>query len=95
LKGIPLELVRHKIELDITIPLAHHAKYRLIQIPNYVVTVKHDIVSNKFYTTCGRGYMVVINYGSAKEEWEVQNLCRFLKGECNNEEGYFFITHHI
>jgi len=41
--------------------------------------MKHDIVSNKFYTTCGRGYMVVINYGSAKEEWEAQNLCRFLK----------------
>jgi len=32
LKGIPLELTQHKIELDITIPLAHHAKYRLIQI---------------------------------------------------------------
>jgi hypothetical protein len=57
--------------------------------------MKHDIVSNKFYTTCGRGYMVVINYGSAKEEWEAQNLCRFLKGECNNEEGSFFIPHHI
>jgi hypothetical protein len=26
LKGIPLELAQHKIELDITIPSAHHAK---------------------------------------------------------------------
>jgi hypothetical protein len=32
LKGTPLKLAQHKIELDITIPLAYHAKYRLIQI---------------------------------------------------------------
>ncbi len=32
LKGISLELAQQKIELNITIPLAHHAKYRLIQI---------------------------------------------------------------
>ncbi len=32
LKGFPLELAQRKIELNITIPLAHHAKYRLIQI---------------------------------------------------------------
>jgi len=28
LKGIPLELAQHKIELDFIIPLAHQAKYK-------------------------------------------------------------------
>jgi hypothetical protein len=40
LKMIPLELAQHKIELDITIPLAHQTMYRLN--PNYVVDVKQD-----------------------------------------------------
>jgi len=31
LKGIPLELAQHIIELDTTIPLINQAKYRLIQ----------------------------------------------------------------
>ncbi len=38
LKGIPLKLAQHTIELDTTIPLAHHAKYKLN--PNYVIVVK-------------------------------------------------------
>jgi hypothetical protein len=41
LKGIPLELAQHKIELDTTVPSTHHVKYRLN--PNYVTTIKHDI----------------------------------------------------
>jgi hypothetical protein len=41
LKGIPLELAQHWIELDTTIPLAHHAKYRLN--PNYATIVKQNI----------------------------------------------------
>jgi hypothetical protein len=41
LKGIPPKLAQHKIELDINIPLAHQAKYRLN--PNYVIIVKQDI----------------------------------------------------
>jgi hypothetical protein len=41
LKGIPLELAQHKIELDTTIPLAHQAGYTLNL--NYVVAVKQDI----------------------------------------------------
>ncbi len=41
LKGIPLKLARHIIELDTTIPPAHQAKYRLN--PNYVIAVKQDI----------------------------------------------------
>jgi hypothetical protein len=40
LKGIPLELAQHKIELDTTIALAHQARYRLN--PNYVIVVKQD-----------------------------------------------------
>jgi len=40
-KGIPPKLTQHTIELDITIPLAHHAKYKLN--PNYATTVKQDI----------------------------------------------------
>jgi len=41
LKGIPIELTQHKIELDTTIPLAHQAKYKLN--PNYVIVMKQDI----------------------------------------------------
>jgi len=41
LKGIPLELTWHKIELDIIIPQAHQARYKLN--PNYVIVVKQDI----------------------------------------------------
>jgi hypothetical protein len=38
LKGIPLKLVQHRIELDTTIPPTHHAKYRLN--PKYATTFK-------------------------------------------------------
>jgi hypothetical protein len=41
LKGIPLELAQHRIELDVLIPPTHQARYRLN--PNYVEIVKHDI----------------------------------------------------
>jgi hypothetical protein len=41
LKGIPPKLTQHRIELDITIPLAHQAKYKLN--PNYVTIVKQDL----------------------------------------------------
>ncbi len=41
LKGIPLELAQHIIELDIIIPLTHQAKYRLNL--NYATIVKQDI----------------------------------------------------
>jgi hypothetical protein len=40
LKGIPLELAQHKIELDKTIPLAHQTRYKLN--PNYVTIIKQD-----------------------------------------------------
>jgi hypothetical protein len=40
LKGIPQELVQHKIELNTSIPLAHQARYKLN--PNYVITIKQD-----------------------------------------------------
>jgi hypothetical protein len=38
LKGMPLKLAQHIIELDITILLAHQAKYKLN--PNYAIVVK-------------------------------------------------------
>ncbi len=41
LKGIPPKLTQHRIELDITIPPAHQARYGLN--PNYVTMVKQDI----------------------------------------------------
>jgi hypothetical protein len=47
LKGIHPELAQHYIELDTSIPLAHHIRYRIN--PNYVVVVKHDI--NKMLAT--------------------------------------------
>jgi hypothetical protein len=47
LKGIPLELTQHKIELYTIIPLAHQARYRLN--PNYVLIIKQYI--NKLLIT--------------------------------------------
>jgi hypothetical protein len=41
MKGILLELAQHVIELDTTIPLAHHARYRLN--PNEATTKKQNI----------------------------------------------------
>ncbi len=41
LKGIPLELAHHRIELNMTIPSVHQAKYKLN--PNYATVVKQDI----------------------------------------------------
>jgi hypothetical protein len=38
LKGVPLKLAQHKIELDITIPPAHHARYILNL--NYATVIK-------------------------------------------------------
>ncbi len=47
LKGIPPQLAQHLIELDTTIPLAHHSRYKLN--PNYVTVVEQYI--NKLLTT--------------------------------------------
>jgi hypothetical protein len=41
LKGIPPKLAQFKIELDISIPLTHHVRYKLNR--NYVIIVKQDI----------------------------------------------------
>ncbi len=41
LKGIPPKLAQNRMELDITIPSAHQARYRLN--PNYATTVKQNI----------------------------------------------------
>jgi hypothetical protein len=38
LKGIPLELAQHRIELNTTIPSTHQAMYKLN--PNYATTIK-------------------------------------------------------
>jgi hypothetical protein len=47
LKGIPLDVLQHQIELDTSIPLAHQARYQLN--PNYAAIVKQDI--NKLFVT--------------------------------------------
>ncbi len=41
MKGIPLDVPQHQIELDTSIPLAHQARYQLN--PNYVTNIKQDI----------------------------------------------------
>jgi len=41
LKGIPLKLAQHKIELDTSIPPTHQASYGLNL--NYVAAIKQDI----------------------------------------------------
>jgi hypothetical protein len=38
LKGIPPKFAQHIIELDITIPLTHQARYKLN--PNYAIGIK-------------------------------------------------------
>jgi hypothetical protein len=38
LKGIPRHIAKHKIELDITIPPSHQARY--LMNPNYAIIVK-------------------------------------------------------
>ncbi len=38
LKGIPLEIAQHRVELDTIVPLTHQARYQLN--PNYVPIVK-------------------------------------------------------
>ncbi len=41
LKGIPLKIVQHRIELDTIVPHVHQTRYWLN--PNYVAIVKQDI----------------------------------------------------
>jgi hypothetical protein len=41
LKGIPLELAQHIIELDIIVPSTHQVRYKLN--PNYATSIKYDI----------------------------------------------------
>jgi hypothetical protein len=38
--------------------------------------------------------MAITNWGTAKENWEVQNFCGLQKVEFNNEEGSFSIAIH-
>jgi hypothetical protein len=38
LKGIPLKIIQHKIELDTIVPPTHQARYR--SNPNYVTIIK-------------------------------------------------------
>ncbi len=92
IKGIPLKLVQHKIELDTTIPPINHARYRLN--PNHIITMKQDI--DKLLITCfihcGGGCLVVIDYGSAKRNWEAQNyMCGLHKVNFNNKEGSHYV----
>jgi hypothetical protein len=41
LRGIPLHLAQHQIELDTNILTSHQARYQMN--PNFVVVVKHDL----------------------------------------------------
>jgi hypothetical protein len=47
LKGIPLDVAQHQIELDTSIPLSHQARYQLN--PSYAAIVKKDI--DKLFAT--------------------------------------------
>jgi hypothetical protein len=56
LKGIPLELAQHKLELDTSIPPTHQIRYKMN--PYYVVIVKHDIdklLISKYIQLVGEG----------------------------------------
>ncbi len=67
LKGIPLELTQHIIELDIIIPLTHQAMY--ILNPNYVIVMKQDIDKLLVVRIYRRSYMVVTHSNSTQEKW--------------------------
>jgi hypothetical protein len=41
MKGIPLEIIQHWIQLDILITLVHQTRYQLYH--KYITIVKHDI----------------------------------------------------
>jgi predicted transcriptional regulator len=65
LKGIPLELAQHIIELNTSIPPSHQARYKMN--PNYVATIKHDInklLATRFIQTSRGGCMVITYSGS-------------------------------
>lgn len=61
LKGIPLELAQHKIELDTSIPPTHQTRYTMN--PYYVVIVKHDIdkLISKYIQLVGEGEPIKSN----------------------------------
>jgi hypothetical protein len=67
LKGIPLKLAQHRIELDIIIPPAHQAKYTLN--PNYATAIKQDI--DKLLTTRFIQFveLVITHINSTQEKW--------------------------
>jgi hypothetical protein len=68
LKGIPLELAQHKIELDTTIPLAHQARYKLN--PNHATIIKQDLYKLLIVicSICRGGYMVVTHSSNTQEK---------------------------
>jgi hypothetical protein len=70
LKRIPPKLTHHIIELDIIIPLAHQAKYRLN--PNYATTINQNIdnlLAVGFIESIKKNYMVVIHSSSTQKKW--------------------------
>jgi hypothetical protein len=78
MKGIPLELAQHIIELDTSIPLACQAKvYVQPQLCYSCQTRYWQIISSKIHSTSRGGYMVITYNGSTKIEWKTENLCRF------------------
>ncbi len=93
LKGIPLELAQHIIELDITIPLTHQAMYKLN--PNYVTIVKQNIdklLATRFIqSTKEATWLLPIIIIPDKNG----NLYRFQDIKCNHKKGSIPITFYI
>jgi hypothetical protein len=76
LKGIPLEITQHWIELDTLIPLVHQTRYRL----NHDYLAKHDI--DKLFVACFIKLVEEVTWLSPivvvpKKKHETNNLCGF------------------
>jgi hypothetical protein len=88
LKGIPLELAQHIIELDTTIPLTHHAKYRLNI--NYVTIVKQDIdtlLVARFIQSIEEATWLSPIVVIPKKNGKLKIYINFRKFKCSHKEG--------
>jgi len=54
-----------------------------------------QVINNWIYSICRRCYLVVTRSNSTQEKWQIDNLYRFLKIQCNHKEGSIPITFHI
>jgi len=95
LKGIPLKLTQHKIELDTIIPLAHQARY--ILNPNYAIVINQNI--DKLLAIKFIQYVEEVTWLSPivivpKKNGKLKICIDFKKTKCSHKERSIPITFH-